>query len=75
MVGFSQWKPVVYQKNVPSIEDAAPCSHSEPVVLQQAPPSAIIPAYFTQNPFTHGLNITFNVSSQPAPNSTQFLSW
>ncbi|KAB5515552.1 hypothetical protein PHYPO_G00249180 [Pangasianodon hypophthalmus] len=75
VVGFSQWKPVVYQKSLPAIEDAAPCSHSEPVDLPQAPPSRIIPAYFTQNLLTHGLNVTFNVSSEPAANSTQFLSW
>lgn len=75
VVGFSQWKPVVYQKIQPAIEDAAPCSHSEPVDLPQAPPSRIILAYFTQSSLTHGLNVTFNVTSEPAKNSTQYLSW
>ncbi|KAF4081772.1 hypothetical protein AMELA_G00165060 [Ameiurus melas] len=75
VVGFSQWKPVVYQKFNPAIEDAAPCSHSEPVDLPQAPPSRIIPAYFTQSSLTHGLNVTFSVTSEPAKNSTQYLSW
>ncbi|XP_058264882.1 glycosylated lysosomal membrane protein isoform X2 [Hemibagrus wyckioides] len=73
-VGFSQWKPVMYKKSLPAIEDAAPCSHSEPVSLPQAPPSRIIPACFTQNPLTHGLNVTFNMTTEPTPNSTHFLS-
>ncbi|KAK3526471.1 hypothetical protein QTP70_029645 [Hemibagrus guttatus] len=74
-VGFSQWKPVVYKKSVPAIEDAVPCSHSEPISLPQAPPSRIIPACFAQNPLTHGLNVTFNMTTVPTPNSTHFLSW
>ncbi|KAF7702576.1 hypothetical protein HF521_001859 [Silurus meridionalis] len=74
-VGFFQWKPVVYQKSLPAIEDATPCINSEPVTLPQAPPSRIIPAYFNQHHFTHGLNITFNVTSELTPNSTQYLSW
>ncbi|XP_053368470.1 glycosylated lysosomal membrane protein [Clarias gariepinus] len=76
VVGFSQWKPVAYQSDHPAIEDAAPCSHSEPVDVTQAPPSRIIAAYFTQNLVMHGLNVTYSVSlSDPAPNSTQYLSW
>ncbi|KAF5889875.1 glycosylated lysosomal membrane protein [Clarias magur] len=76
VVGFSQWKPVVYQRDHPAIEDAAPCSHSEPVDVTQAPPSLIIAAYFTQSLVTHGLNVTYSVTlSDPAPNSTQYLSW
>lgn len=75
VVAFSQWKPVAYQKSVPAIEDAAPCSHSEPLELPQAPPSRIIHAYFTQNPLTQGLNVTFNMTSEPNVNATHFLKW
>ncbi|XP_026988496.2 glycosylated lysosomal membrane protein [Tachysurus fulvidraco] len=74
-VGYSQWKPVVYKSSHPAIEDASPCIHSEPVSLPQAPPSRIIHACFAQNPITNGLNVTFNMTSELAPNSTHFLSW
>ncbi|KAG1929043.1 glycosylated lysosomal membrane protein-like [Pimephales promelas] len=74
--GFSQWKPVAYRKPAPVFEDATPCRSSPLVSVSHVPPSALVQAYFTHQPHTHGLNISFGVDKDPVFYSdTRYISW
>ncbi|XP_062870741.1 glycosylated lysosomal membrane protein [Trichomycterus rosablanca] len=75
LVGYSQWKPVAYRKNIPAIEDACPCSNSEPVPLPRPPTTPIISAFFTHNPHTYGLNVSFHTVDEEGSDAVQFISW
>ncbi|XP_077086301.1 glycosylated lysosomal membrane protein isoform X2 [Siphateles boraxobius] len=74
--GFSQWKPVAYRKATPVFEDATPCRNSPLVSVSRVPPSALVQAFFTHEPQTHGLNISFGVDKDPVLYSdTGYISW
>ncbi|XP_067281774.1 glycosylated lysosomal membrane protein [Pseudorasbora parva] len=74
--GFSQWKPVAYRKPSPLFEDATPCRHSPLEPLSHIPKSAVIQAYFRDQPQVHGLNFSFGVDKDPAFYSdTEYISW
>ncbi|KAI2653248.1 Glycosylated lysosomal membrane protein [Labeo rohita] len=63
--GYNQWKPVAYRKAEPAFEDATPCKHSRLVSVNHIPDSGLVQAYFTDNPQTHGLNISFGIAKDP----------
>uniref|UniRef100_A0A8C1LYZ9 Glycosylated lysosomal membrane protein n=1 Tax=Cyprinus carpio TaxID=7962 RepID=A0A8C1LYZ9_CYPCA len=63
--GYNQWKPVAYRKAVPVFEDATPCKHSQLVSMKRIPQSRLVQAYFTEDPQTHGLNISFGIDKDP----------
>ncbi|CAM4640677.1 unnamed protein product [Leuciscus chuanchicus] len=74
--GFSQWKPVAYRKPEPVFEDATPCRSSPLVSVSRIPQSALVQAFFTLQPQTHGLNISFGVDKDPVFYSdTKYISW
>ncbi|XP_067267406.1 glycosylated lysosomal membrane protein [Chanodichthys erythropterus] len=74
--GFSQWKPVAYRKPEPVFEDATPCRHSPLVSVSRVPPSALVRAYFRDDPQIHGLNISFGIDKDPVFYSdTRYVSW
>ncbi|XP_019969174.2 glycosylated lysosomal membrane protein [Paralichthys olivaceus] len=74
---FVQWKPVAYRRSDPALEDATPCSHSDPRPQSAetvAAASALIRAFYSE-PETFGLNVSFGLAGEPFYNSTKFLSW
>uniref|UniRef100_A0A8C1UZV1 Glycosylated lysosomal membrane protein n=1 Tax=Cyprinus carpio TaxID=7962 RepID=A0A8C1UZV1_CYPCA len=74
--GYNQWKPVAYRKAVPVFEDATPCKHSQLVSMKRIPHSPLVQAYFTEDPQTHGLNISFGIDKDPVFYSdTKYISW
>nr|XP_020477145.1 glycosylated lysosomal membrane protein [Monopterus albus] len=77
VLGFVQWKPVAYSQSNPTLEDATPCSHTNPR-LQKGEmimaSSSLIHAFYTE-PETFGLNVSFGLAGDPFYNSTKFLGW
>ncbi|XP_053302754.1 glycosylated lysosomal membrane protein [Pleuronectes platessa] len=74
---FVQWKPVAYRRSDPALEEATPCSHSEPRWQSgetTAAASGLVQA-FDSDLDTFGLNVSFGLAGEPFYNSTKFLSW
>lgn len=75
--GFIQWKPVAYREAQPTLEEATPCHHSEPLPLsgqEVTAASRLVRAFYT-DPEAFGLNMSFGLAGDPFYNSTRFLSW
>ncbi len=74
--GYNQWKPVAYRKPEPVFEDATPCKHSQLVSVNRIPRSGLVQAYFTDDPQTYGLNISFGIAKDPVfYSNTKYVSW
>ncbi|XP_075996281.1 glycosylated lysosomal membrane protein [Genypterus blacodes] len=75
---FVQWKPVAFRRSSPTLEDATPCRHSAPTLLNgsaAASASGLIQAFYGARRETFGLNMTFGMAGEPFYNATRFLSW
>uniref|UniRef100_A0A672JS28 Glycosylated lysosomal membrane protein n=1 Tax=Sinocyclocheilus grahami TaxID=75366 RepID=A0A672JS28_SINGR len=76
VVGYNLWKPVAYRKPQPVFEDATPCKHSQLVSVNRIPQSGLVQAYFTDDPHTYGLNISFGIDKDPVFYSdSKYISW